>query len=467
MRTIFFAEAKGIPAEFIFDKNVLLKSPSAKISTNGDQLIAGNVKPGTHAAIPGYQMYNLLGTVAVGGLADSTISGTGANAGYHLNTATTFNVASGRTLNVSGTLIDRNATLGGAGGLVKTGAGTMTLSATNTYTGGTSLTAGILKLNAPETAGISGPLGKSGTITFSGGTLQYSALNQYDYSGRFSMAANQAISIDTAGQSVTFTSALVSSGGTLTKLGAGTLTLTGTNTYNGGTFISNGTFAVNNLSGSGTGSGNVTVQNGGTLTGQGSIGGAVNVTAGGKLMPGNPLGTLTISNDLSLASGSTTYFQVQHSPLTNSALRVFGTLTQGGTLTVSNSDVAAFTAGDSFKLVTATGFNGAFSSINLPALNGRLFWSTTRLAVDGILGVVSTNPPVIGSVSLSDGNLVFQGTNGTPNWTYTVLSSTNLTLPLGQWMATATNLFDSLGNFTWTNSAGTMGPQQFYIIQVQ
>ena len=94
-------------------------------------------------------------------------------------------------------------------------------------------------------------------------------------------------------------------------------------------------------------------------------------------------------------------------------------------------------------------------------------WSTTRLAVDGILGVVSTNPPVIGSVSLSDGNLVFQGTNGTPNWTYTVVSSTNLTLPLGQWMATATNLFDSLGNFIWINSAGTMGPQQFYIIQVQ
>ena len=457
----------AVVATLVINQGGMVTNNNNNFTTFGLLQLNGGTLTGGGGAIPGYQMYNLLGTVTVGGAADSTISGSGANAGYHLNTSTIFNVAAGRTLNVSGILIDRNATLGGAGGLTKNGAGTMTLSSTNTYTGGTTLAAGIFRLNAPENPGVSGPLGKAGTNIFGGGTLQYSALNQFDYSARFSTAANQAISIDTAGQNVTFASALTSSGGTLTKLGNGTLTLTATNTYSGGTSIGNGMLAVNNLNGSGTGSGNVTVQSGGTLTGVGKIGGAVTVTPGGKLLPGNPLGTLTVSNDLSQASGSTTYFQVQHSPLTNSALRVVGTVSQGGTLTVSNSGVAPFAAGDSFKLFAATGFSGAFSSFNLPALDGGLFWSTTRLAVDGTLGVVSTNPPAMGSVALSGGNLVLQGTNGTPNWAYTVLSSTNLTLPLAQWTATATNFFDAGGNFTWTNSSGTTGSQQFYTIQVQ
>ena len=193
----------------------------------------------------------------------------------------------------------------------------------------------------------------------------------------------------------------------------------------------------------------------------------VTVAAGGKFGPGNPLGVLTISNNLSLASGSTAYFQVQHLPLTNNSVNVSGTMTQDGTLIVTNSGAAAFIAGDSFKLFSATGYAGAFSSFNLPVLNGGLFWSTSRLTADGTLGVVWTNPPAIRSVAMSGGNLVLQGTNGTPNWNYTVLSSTNLTLPLAQWTATATNFFDASGNFNWTNSTGANGSQQFFVIKVQ
>ena len=468
-----------VGASLVINSGGTVSNTANDIETLGPVQLNGGTLTGIGGAYTAFQMYYLRGTVTVGGSSPSTISGpSNASSGYHLAAPTIFNVAdvtgdSNSDLNVTGILVDQDGAgtiyghLGAAGSLTKAGAGTMTLSATNAYTGGTTLTAGILKLNAPETAGVSGPLGESGTNTFSGGTLQYSAANQYDYSSRFSTATNQLISIDTAGQNVTFASSLTSSGGTLTKLGSGTLTLTGANTFSGGTSIGNGTLAVNNLIGSGTGSGNVTVQNGSTLTGLGFIGGSVNITIGGRLMPGNLLGTLTVSNNLSLASGSTTYSQVQHSPLTNSALRVFGTLTQSGTLTVTNSGVAAFTAGDSFKIFTATGFNGAFSSFNLPTLNGGLFWSTTRLAVDGTLAVVSTNPPTIGSVALSAGNLVFQGANGTPNWNYTVLSSTNLTLPLAQWTATTTNFFDATGNFTWINSASSTGPQQFFVIQVQ
>ncbi len=447
------------------------------IETLGPVQLNGGTLTGSGGASPAFQMYNLRGMVTVGGSSPATISGpANANGGYHLAAPTTFNVAdvtgdANSDLDVTGILVDQDGAgtafghLGAAGSLSKIGAGTMTLSATNNYTGGTAINAGVLKANAPETPGVSGPLGKSGTITFGGGTLQYSAANQYDYSARFSSAAGQLISIDTAGQTVTFASLLTSNGGTLSKSGNGTLTLTGANTYSGGTFINGGTLAVNSASGSGTGSGNVTVQSGGTLTGFGKVSGVITVAAGGKLAPGNPSGVLTASNDLTLASGSTAYFQAQHSPLMNSAVKVSGTLTQDGTLTVTNSGVAAFVAGDSFKLFSATAYAGAFSSFNLPVLNAGLFWSTSRLTVDGTLGVVSSNPPAIRGVGLAGGNLVLQGTNGTPNWPYTVLSSTNLAQPLAEWTATATNFFDAGGNFIWTNTVS--GPQQFYLIQVQ
>jgi fibronectin-binding autotransporter adhesin len=131
--------------------------------------------------------------------------------------------------------------LSGAGSLNKIGTGILTVSGSNTYTGGTTLTAGELSLAAGENPGVTGPLGASGTISFAGGTLQFSGSNAYDYSSRFSSAASQAYSIDTNGQNVTFASGLNSAGGSLTKLGAGTLTLSASNTYTGVTTINAGT----------------------------------------------------------------------------------------------------------------------------------------------------------------------------------------------------------------------------------
>jgi hypothetical protein len=59
------------------------------------------------------------------------------------------------------------------------------------------------------------------------------------------------------------------------------------------------------------------------------------------------------------------------------------------------------------------------------------------------------------------------GTNGVPNWTYYVLTSTNLSLPLSNWTTTATNTFDGAGNFNFTNSPNPNTPRTFYLLKLQ
>jgi fibronectin-binding autotransporter adhesin len=122
--------------------------------------------------------------------------------------------------------------------LAKFGPGTLALSGSNTFTGGVDLVGGVVSLGSAT------PLGPSGLVTFTGGTLQYSSANATDYSSRFSAAAGQAYAIDTNGRDVTFAAVLTSGSGTLTKTGAGILTLTASNSYSGGTTVLGGTLAI-------------------------------------------------------------------------------------------------------------------------------------------------------------------------------------------------------------------------------
>ena len=207
-----------------------------------------------------------------------------------------------------------NLTLSGeisnSGALEKTGKGTLTLSGANSYSGGTTISEGTLKLTENGTLGsgavvnnsalefapssdnpdqvvnvvISGPgtvdktdSGKltfstantyTGATTVSGGTLELSAANAIASSGSvvnnaaITMGAAQTINnlegsgtIDNGGSLLTLNnsadtvySGVISGSGAVTKMGDNTLTLTGENTYTGKTTVSGG---ILKLSGNG------------------------------------------------------------------------------------------------------------------------------------------------------------------------------------------------------------------------
>ncbi len=253
------------------------------------------------------------------------------------------------------------------------------------------------------------------------------------------------------------------------KTGIGTLVLSSSNnTYSGGTTVNGGTLMVSNSAGTATGLGPVTVSSGGTLAGAGIISGSVTVNSGGALMPGNPLGTLTLSNSLGLASGSTTFVQLEHSsPLSNDLVNVLGTLSEGGTLNVTNIGVATLANGDSFKLFNAANYFGSFSGFVLPSLTGSLVWNTNTLMTSGMLSVTKLTPPTISGMQVINGNLVINGSGGAAGWPFYLLASTNMNLPMSQWTSVATNNFDTSGNFILTNVITPSTPATFYRIQLQ
>lgn len=292
--------------------------------------------------------------------------------------------------------------ISGTGALSQIGAGTTTLTANNTYTGGTTISAGTLQLgNGGTTGSITGNVLDNGTLvfnrsnalTFAGtisgngtvsqngaGSTTLGGVNTYSGGttisngsltgsatsfGTGAILDNAALVID---QSVDASFANAINGtGTLTKSGAGTLNLTGTGALSGPTTVAAGLLSVNGSLANSA----VTVQNGASLGGNGTVGSAT-ILSGGTVAPGNSIGTLTVNGNFVQAANSTYQAQVNPGSTASDLIRVNGAaaIASGAVLNVSKEPAGAYSLASHYTVLSATnGVTGTYTLTGDTALS--------------------------------------------------------------------------------------------------
>lgn len=341
--------------------------------------------------------------------------------------------------------------LSGTGGLTKSGTGTLTLSGANSYTGATTVSAGVLNIRHATGLGttaagttvtsgaalqlqggiavgnetltlngtgisstgalrnISGNNSWAGTITINSTTRINSdsgTLTLDVASGNAITGSNDNLQIGGAGN-VTINDVIATGNGTLTKDGLGTLILNAANTYTGLTTVSAGVLNIRNATGLGTTANGTTVSSGATLQLQN------NITIGNEALTLRGSGASGQNGALVNISGTNNYS---------------GLLTLGATSTISSD-------------------SGTLNLTNLGTITGATFGLTLRGSGNG------TVASIIGTTS---GTLTKSGTG---TWTLTGANTfTGATTVNGGTLTLASGSSGALG-FTsaiTVNSGGTL-----------
>ena len=223
-----------------------LQIPTADALGTGTLTLAGGNLSATGTT--GFTISNPLSFSGDGGLGHATNNGP-------LTFSGAVNLTGGmRTLTINSPVALAGAISNGA--LTKSGASTLTLSASNSFTGGVTIANGRLQMANPGALG-AGPLALTGGTLCSADATGYSIGNPLSISGSaglgdavnngaltFSGDVDLSGSVRTLSVNSPVTMTGVISNGGLTKSGAGVLTLTGSNTYTGVTTISQGMLNV-------------------------------------------------------------------------------------------------------------------------------------------------------------------------------------------------------------------------------
>jgi autotransporter-associated beta strand protein len=396
--------------------------------------------------------------------------------------------------------------------ITKINTGTVVLSASNTYSGGTNVSAGTLTgtvlsafgtgpvvINPTGTANTSSDAATVNTtysisplvaVTVNSnsptavGTINFNGVAETIGSlagtGNVVLANASGKSLVTGNSSNTQFSGSISDAngtGSLTKVGSGIFTLSGSSTYGGGTNVSAGTLLVTNTGGSATGSGRVLIGPSASLGGGGFISGPV--TVNGTVAPG--LANTSSAAVLTLGSGSilsgTTTLDLTAPAVSDEILfgpSGTGSATFGGTLNVADTTGFTFASGQQYTLFGFNSGTGQFS-ISLPNLPSGLVWDTSSLYQTGILSIISSSGSSGVWASASSGNwetggnwvggTIASAAGQSATFADSSASSITVTLSAGETVGTVnfngsagTTAYTLTGSNTLTLSSGTSAP---------
>ena len=391
-------------------------SNGGQVNVSADGLGVGDQGPGTSAlTVTGSgsalttagrltigQSFTAIGTVTV---ADG--GGVTAADGTRIGLGSTLNLGTGGLSGsiVTPTIVNRGeivanftdtltlaADISGTGALSKSGFGLLTLTGNNTYSGGTTVTGGLINFSTAANLG-------SGPITLNGGGLQWATGNMSDISARLAAIGAGGATFDTNGNNVSFATTLTGDGG-ITKAGAGTLTLAAINSYIGSTTINAGTLAV-------TSDGNL-----------GAVGGSL-VFGGGTLQL---LGNFTSARAVTLNAGGGTVDTNGSNATLSGAIAGTGGLTKVGAGTLSLSGASGYAG--------ATSVNGGV--LQAGATNVFASSSAITVASGATLDFNSFNQILAslagaGSVTMGAGSMTVGGNDASTTFSGAISGSGGLT----------------------------------------
>jgi T5SS/PEP-CTERM-associated repeat protein/autotransporter-associated beta strand protein len=371
--------------------------------TGGTNLNAGTLGVGNSTA---------LGTGNLAMAPGTTLQFAAAN----LSLANTISMTGDPTLDTMGNDATVSGVISGAGAtLEKNGAGTLTLTAVNTYTGPTNVNAGTLSIGGGSIAASSGlNLTAAGTtFDISGGGNQTIG----DLSGIAGSAVTlggNTLSLGTANS--TAFAGVVSGTGALTKRGTGTLTLSGANTYGGGTSLNAGTIAAGNNTALGTGTlamatgttlqaaaAGLSLGNAVSLTGADTVDTQTNALTLGGVISGNGslvkigTGTLTLSGANTYGGGTN---------LNAGTLQLGNGGTSGSILgDVADNGILAFNRGDTVTFPGVISGNGSVSQVGsgMTLLSGNNSYGGVTTVSAGALFVNGDQSAATGATNVAGG----------------------------------------------------------------
>ena len=456
-----------------FGNNATTSSPVITVNSGGTLASGGffntiwdlNLSGGTVAltggANPTFPTFQFGGTLTATGTSNiNVVSGTNnaINIGAQGNATLIMNVVGASdVLNVN-TALQNSQILSGTqtSSLTKNGAGTLNLTATNSFTGITTVNAGILSTNAPNTA--TGALGSSSSIVVNnGGTINVIGTNSFT-----GIAGTGTIQINAGGtvNSPTFTTnhleALILNGGTLSAASPN-------NTYGNWNFDQGVSTLGNGSTSSITGGNAALTQTGGTV---------FNIGTGDTVNVSTILANTGLITSLALNKTGAGTLNLSGANNYTSATTISGGTLSAGVASVANvsgafgKNSAVSLTNTASTVMNLAGFNTQIGSLTGGGLTGG---NVTLGAATLTLGGDNTSPPAYAGIISGTGGLTKIGTgtqilSGTNSYNGTTLVtagtllingsiSTSVTVQTGATLGGS----GSVGALT-INSGGTLAP---------